>query len=78
MRYWYLDSANMVMLQLFDKGYYDYDFEIVKKEIRWEDTVRSDEEIRNIMAGFGIGTAKKKMDTEQLQSYIIKEENYGK
>lgn len=69
----------MVMLQLIDKSYYDYDFEKVKKEIRWDDTVRSDEEIRGIMAGFGIGVAKKKpeMDTEQLQSFIIKEENYG-
>lgn len=67
----------MVMLQLFDKGYFDYDYEKTKKETLWDDTVRSDEEIRGIMAGFGIGTAKK-MSTEELQSYIIKEENYGK
>ena len=74
-----MDSANFVALQLFDKGYYDYDFEQVakNKELLWDKTVRSDEEIRGIMAGFGIGTAKKKKSIEELQSYIIKEENYG-
>lgn len=30
LRYWYLDSADFIALMLFDKGYYDYDYEPVK------------------------------------------------
>lgn len=65
---------------LYDKGYFDYDFEKVSKTVLYDNTRRSDEEIRDIMAGFGIGVSSKskKMSTEELQSYIIKEENYGK
>ena len=66
---------------LLDKGYFDYDFEKAEREeiVTWEDTVRSDEEIREIMAGFGIGVnRKKKPETlEELQEYIIKQEGYG-
>lgn len=32
LRYWYLDSADFVTLMLMDKGYYDYDYEPVKKK----------------------------------------------
>ena len=60
-------------MMLLDKGYYDYDFEKVERELRWEDTVRSDDEMRGILAGFGIGTAKKKPETlEEIQNHIIK------
>ncbi|MBO7510041.1 MAG: hypothetical protein J6T35_02560 [Bacteroidales bacterium] len=66
---------------LLDKGYFDYDFEKTEKEevITYEDTVRSDEEIRDIMAGFGIGVQRKKkpQTLEELQDYIIKQESYG-
>jgi len=66
---------------LLDKGYFDYDYERIEREevVTWEDTVRSDEEIRDIMAGFGIGIKrKKKPETlEDIQDYIIKQESYG-
>ena len=75
-RYWYLDSANYVTMMLLDKGYFDYDYEKTEKVVKWEDTVRSDDEIRDIMAGFGIGVKreKKPKTLEELQQYIIKEE----
>ena len=80
-RYWYLDSVNYVTFLLLDKGYFDYDYEKTEREdiVRWEDTVRSDDEIREIMAGFGIGVQrKKKPETlEEIQNYIIKQESYG-
>ena len=66
---------------LLDKGYFDYDFERSEKEevVTYEDTVRSDEEIREIMAGFGIGVKRKKEQRtlEEMQNYIIKQEGYG-
>ena len=66
---------------LLDKGYFDYDYEKTEREeiIKWEDTVRSDEEIRDIMAGFGIGVKrKKKPETlEEIQNHIIKQESYN-
>ncbi len=68
------------MMLLLDKGYFDYDFERSEKEevVTWEDTVRSDEEIREIMAGFGIGVKRKKPETlEEIQNHIIKQESYG-
>ena len=61
-------------MMLLDKGYFDYDFQKVERETRWEDTVRSDDEMRSILAGFGIGTAKKKPETlEDIQNHIIKQ-----
>lgn len=66
---------------LLDKGYFDYDFERSEKEevVTYEDTVRSDEEIREIMAGFGIGVKRKREQRtlEEMQNYIIKQEGYG-
>lgn len=66
---------------LLDKGYFDYDFERSEKEevVTYEDTVRSDEEIREIMAGFGIGVKRKREQRtlEEMQKYIIKQEGYG-
>lgn len=59
---------------LIDKGYYDYDYEKTehaKPAIDWKDTVKSDEEVRNLMAGFGIGVPQ---TTEEIQNHIIKEE----
>ena len=68
------------MMLLLDKGYFDYDFEKSEKEeiVTYEGTARSDEEIREIMAGFGIGVKRKKPETlEEIQSHIIKQESYG-
>lgn len=68
------------MMLLLDKGYFDYDFERSEKEevVTYEDTARSDEEIREIMAGFGIGVQRKKPETlEDIQNHIIKQESYG-
>lgn len=67
----------MIMI---DKGYFDYDFEKSEKEtvVTYEESRRSDEEIRDIMAGFGIGVQRKKPETlEDIQNHIIKQESYG-
>ena len=60
---------------LLDKGYYDYDFEIVKKPtpvVNWEDTIKSDEEVQGILSIFGMGK-KKPESVEEIQDYIIKQ-----
>ena len=64
---------------LLDKGYFDYDYEKCERELRWEDTVKSDEEVSSMLSMFGIGTrAKKKPETlEDIQNHIIKQESYG-
>lgn len=74
MRYWYLDTANQVTMMLVDKGYYDYDFEIVKAnaQLLWEDTVKSEAETRNLLARFGIGKPKEQ-SIEELQEYVMSE-----
>lgn len=62
---------------LIDKGYYDYDFKAVakkQKQLLYEDTVKSEEETRSLLARFGIGTAAKEpkdMDMEELQEYAM-------
>lgn len=63
---------------LIDKGYYDYDFKAVakrQKQLLYEDTVKSEEETRSMLARFGIGTASQKepkdMDMEELQEYAM-------
>ena len=80
-RYWYLDSCNLVTMLLIDKGYFDYDFEkfgILEQGKDWADTVRSDEEMDEIMKGFGFGRRTKKPETlEEIQSHILKQESYG-
>ena len=74
MRYWYLDTANQVTMMLVDKGYYDYDFERVKAQAQllWEDTVKSDSEVRRLLARFGIGKPKEQ-SIEELQEYVMSE-----
>ena len=75
MRYWYLDTANQVTMMLVDKGYYDYDFERVKavKQILYEDTVKNEEETRNLLARFGIGKKTEEKSIEELQEYVMSE-----
>ena len=81
-RYWYVDSANYVTMLLLDKGYYDYDHEAKEQEAPiqlWEDTVKSDEEVRGILAGFGFSQFTEKMPKtiDEIQEHIIKQESYG-
>jgi len=67
---------------LLDKGYYDYDYEPapkVQQIVNWEDTLKSDEEVQDMISIFGFGRKKKKKPEtlEEIQEYIIKEESYG-
>jgi hypothetical protein len=61
---------------LLDKGYFDYDFEKVEKEVRWEDTIKSDEEVSDMLAMFGMGpkvqAARRPETAEEIQDYLIK------
>ena len=64
---------------LLDKSYYDYDYERAEAPVRWEDTIKTDEEVSDMLAMFGMGPkAQKTPETiEEIQEYIIKQENYG-
>lgn len=61
---------------LVDKGYYDYDFERVKTKVKqalYEDTVKSESEVRGLLARFGIGQKKSEESMEELQELAMKE-----
>lgn len=61
---------------LVDKGYYDYDFERKKEKVRqtlYEDTVKSESEVRGLLARFGIGQPKTEESMEELQEMAMKE-----
>ena len=64
-------------MMLVDKGYYDYDFERKKEKVRqalYEDTVKSESEVRGLLARFGIGNAKQSEESlEDLQEMAMKE-----
>lgn len=67
-------------MMLVDKGYYDYDFERKKEKVRqalYEDTVKSESEVRGLLARFGIGTAKRSdgESLEELQEMAMKQLN---
>ena len=64
---------------LLDKGYYDYDYQQVEKPIVWEDSIKSDEEVSDMLAMFGMGPKvhKDPETIEEIQEYIIKQESYG-
>lgn len=69
------------MLMLIDKGYYDYDFEVVEKQITFESTIKTDEEVAEMTSRFGFGKKQKKlseMTAEELQAHAIKEEENKK
>ena len=58
MRYWYIDSDNYITFMLLDKGYYDYDYEKtdpVGPVVNWEDTIKSEEEVADMLSIFGMG-----------------------
>ena len=64
-------------MMLVDKGYYDYDFERKKEKVRqalYEDTVKSENEVRSLLARFGIGQPKPSEESlEKLQEMAMKE-----
>lgn len=63
---------------LVDKGYYDYDFErkVKVERILVEDTMKSEEETRSLLARFGFGIAEQKEESlEELQEMAMKELN---
>lgn len=66
---------------LLDKGYFDYDFEKTGPDenvVDWLDTVKTDEEVAEMLSGFGFGIGPKKPETlEDIQNHIIKQESYG-
>jgi hypothetical protein len=68
-------------MMLVDKGYYDYDFERKKGKVRqalYEDTVKSESEVRGLLARFGIGRPKaehSEESLEELQEMAMKELN---
>ena len=64
-------------MMLVDKGYYDYDFERIKAKIKqalYEDTVKSESDVRNMLARFGIGKPKEE-SLEELQELAMKEKD---
>jgi hypothetical protein len=65
-------------MMLVDKGYYDYDFERKKEKVRqtlYEDTVKSDDEVRSWLARFGIGQKHTEESLEELQEMAMNELN---
>ena len=77
MRYWYIDTANQVTMMLIDKGYYDYDFEhkkAVAKQMLYEETVKSETEVRGLLARFGIGQ-KRSESLDELQEMAMEQLN---
>lgn len=63
-------------MMLVDKGYYDYDFERKKERVKqalYEDTVKSESEVRGLLARFGIGQQKSEESLEELQTLAMNE-----
>lgn len=62
---------------LMDKGYYDYDFEKPKAVVRqrtYEETVKSDAEIREMLGRFGWRDTKPRPAPEEMQRIAMAEE----
>jgi len=60
-------------MMLIDKGYFDYDYEQIAREARWEDTVKTQEELDEMLKGFGFGGRKKAPESlEEIQDHILK------
>ena len=65
-------------MMLVDKGYYDYDFErkVKVERILVENTMKSEEETRSLLARFGFGIAEPKEESlEELQEMAMKQLN---
>jgi hypothetical protein len=61
---------------LIDKGYYDYDFEKVKKLALVSNTRKSKAEVNLILRNFGLPVEEEAEESEDdaMQQFIIKEE----
>lgn len=53
---------------LIDKGYYDYDFEKIAKQIDSMDNAKTDEEVEYRLKKFGFDFG---MDAEKIQEYAM-------
>lgn len=79
LRSWWLDTENYITWMLLDKGYYDYDYTEPKEHFirrkTYEESVRSDSEVKDILSRFGWGKPKeeKHMTAEEMQR-IAREE----
>lgn len=78
LRYWFLDTENYVTFMLFDKSYYDYDYE--KPSERTEAALtaaKSDDELASHLKGMGfcVKPKKKTLTAEELQTEMMKYEN---
>ena len=67
---------------LLDKGYFDYDYvslEQKKPVVDWVDTIKSQEELQDMLSWFGIGPGhESKPETiGDIQKHIIEQERYG-
>lgn len=73
MRYWYLDTENMVSFMLMDKGYYDYDYE--KPSARTSAALgaaTNDEQIEADLKRMGLNVRRRRPTPEQLQTDVMK------
>lgn len=65
---------------LVDKGYYDYDYkhyDAPEDEIPWEDTIKSDEEVHDMLSQFGFNFgAKRVLTAEEIQNHIREVEQW--
>lgn len=68
------------MMMLIDKGFYDYDYKYYEKhedEVPWEDTVKSDEEVHDMLSQFGFKFgAKRVLTAEDIQNHIRETEKW--
>ena len=74
LRYWHLDSADYVLMMLMDKGYYDYDYEVVKEKLvltAEDKEIWSQEKLHAIL---GVKPKKKTLTPEELQAEVMGEE----
>lgn len=81
LRYWYLDSADLITLMLMDKGYYDYDYEKPSARVEAAMTAaKSDDELEAKLRGMGLNVRPKKkpLTPEELQAEVMAEEKEKK
>ena len=77
LRYWHLDSADLVLMVLMDKGYYDYDYEAEKASPASVAHEQSEERTQGMMDRFGFGKVKsirKPPSPAELQAEVMAEE----
>lgn len=72
MKYWFIDSASQTLMMLIDKGYYDYDFEKMAKQIDSMDNAKTDEEVEDRLKKFGFNFGSvEDMNAEEIQEYAM-------